>query len=85
MFVYSIVTYLSRFPALLSSSDIAQVLGCSVTTAIQLCRDGEVPAAKVDGKWTISNDALLAHLLGARTPPLPRNQIPRRHELQRVS
>lgn len=81
--MFSIVTYLSRFPVTLSSADIAQVFGCSVATAIQLCRDQDLPAVKVDGKWTISNDALLEHLLEARTPPLKVRNITR-SRLQRA-
>lgn len=68
--MYSIVTYLSTFPATLDSQALAHALGCSVATAAKMCRDGDLCATKVDGHWSIESRELLKQLLVIRTPAL---------------
>ena len=62
--MYSIEDFLSTYPTVFVSSDLAQALGCSTGTARRLLRDEVITASKENGQWLISV-VDLAHQLNA--------------------
>lgn len=69
--MYSIANFLSTYPPLLSSTELADALGCSVRTANQLCRDQEIVASKECGRWSISTQDLVCQLQVLRNITMP--------------
>jgi hypothetical protein len=70
--MYTIIDFLAPYPDELRSSDIADVLGCTVRTAVAICNHRHLVASKSGGQWMIAKDDLLEQLLAVRRPPLPR-------------
>lgn len=60
--MYSIQELLAPYPAVLSSTDLAQVLGLGERAVAQICRSEVLAARKVGGRWEIDKPVLLVQL-----------------------
>lgn len=47
----------SKYPALVSPDQLAEVTGISAFTIRKLCRDGKLHAIKIGSSWRINRDA----------------------------
>jgi len=68
--MYSIENFLSTYPTVLVSSDLAQALGCSAGTARRLLRSEVITASKENGQWLISAVDLAHQLNALRNTPM---------------
>lgn len=68
--MYSIVNFLEPYPEVLKSAEIADVLGCTVRTAVAICNHRHLHASKLGGQWMITKEDLLSQLLALRRPAL---------------
>ena len=68
--MYTVKSYLSDFPDVMTISDIAQALGCAKAAAMRVCNDGSLSIPKLNGEWTIAKDDFINQVFALRTTSL---------------
>lgn len=58
--------FLEGWPDLLDTDALSHLLGLCAATVRDLCRDGELPAVKLGGRWFVSKRELSALFGGGR-------------------
>lgn len=58
--------FLDGWPDLLDTDALSQLLGLCAATVRDLCRDGELPAVKLGGRWFVARRDLAALFEGER-------------------